>query len=275
MKISGVPIAKRILRNLKNEIKKNHLHPHLAIILAGDNPNSKTYVAHKQKRAESIGIKTTLYTFLPSQQKMYFETIKSLNHDSTVNGIITQLPLYTQWDSERCINAIASQKDVDGFKNDSPFAGATALGVWEMLGAFGKKEKYQTTEEFLKGKKIIVLGKGQTAGKPTLKLLASKGFTPQLIDSKTVNSNEIVKNADVIISATGKKHIITADKIKRGSYVIGIGVGKEEIGNKVQTYGDIDPNVKYKARLYCPTIGGIGPLTIACLLQNVVRASFT
>ncbi len=273
MKISGIPIARKILRGLKKEIVKLKLRPHLVIISAGNNPNSQTYIRHKQMAAEKTGIIATVYPLNPNQESNYFKVVEKLNADPSVHGIITQLPVYAAWNSEKCITTIATAKDVDGFRTDSPFHGATALAVWEMLGAFAHKEKFVTTEKFLQRKAIAIAGKGKTAGWPTIKLLRSKGFDPTIIDSKTPSPDEILREADVIISATGRKHFVHAGNIKKGCFVIGIGVGREMVDGKTVTYGDIDGNIKYKAKLYCPTIGGIGPLTIACLLRNVVIAA--
>jgi methylenetetrahydrofolate dehydrogenase (NADP+)/methenyltetrahydrofolate cyclohydrolase len=273
MKISGKPIAEEILLNVQKTIQEKNLQTHLVIINAGSDPNSQAYIKHKKNAAEKYGVKFTEYIFSESEEQKCLEMIETLNNDSSVHGIIMQLPLHANWDRSVFLKAIADKKDVDGFKENSPFFGATALGVWEMLGAFAKEEKFETTEEFLKGKKIAVVGKGITAGQPTTHLLTSKGFPPTVIDSKTKNSDEILQNADIIISASGKKHIINADNIKKDSYIIGIGVGHETVDGVEKVFGDINPNIEEKAKLYCPTIGGIGPLTIACLLRNVLQAS--
>ncbi len=272
MKISGTLIADKILEELKKEIYDTKITPHLVIIFASNDPNSETYIRHKQAAAEKIGIMATVYRLNQYEEADYFPLLENLQTDTTIHGIITQLPIYESWDSQKCISAIDPKRDVDGFNPESPFFGATALGVWEMLGAFAHQENYDTTEEFLRNKSIVVLGRGRTAGGPTMKLLTAHGFDPININSKTPNPDQLLKNADVIISATGKKHIVTADKIKKDSYVIGIGVGKEIVDGKAVTFGDIDPDIESKAKLYCPTIGGIGPLTIACLLRNVVIA---
>jgi methylenetetrahydrofolate dehydrogenase (NADP+)/methenyltetrahydrofolate cyclohydrolase len=132
-------------------------------------------------------------------------------------------------------------------------------------------EGYDSTDQFLTGKKITVLGRGKTAGKPTRELLEKKGFEVEVIHSQTASPDTIIKNSDVCISATGKKHIINASNIKNGAYVIGVGVGKDE---DQKTIGDLDEKgIENIAKLYCPTIGGIGPLTIACLLRNVVESA--
>ncbi len=139
-----------------------------------------------------------------------------------------------------------------------------------MLTAFALLEGFPETKEFLKNKKVVLLGKGKTAGGPIRDLLLGKDINFTLIDSKTEDPDLLIKEADVIISATGKKNIITGEKIKKGSFVIGVGVGKDS----GEIYGDIEEkSVSEIAKLYCPTIGGIGPLTIVCLLRNVIQSA--
>ncbi len=273
MKVSGRPIAQRIIQKIQDEIKKDNLKLQLVIISAGNDPNSQTYIRFKKEKAEEIGIKATILSFSENQQKECLKSIHELNANSTVHGIITQLPLYRHWDIPAYIHSIDPQKDVDGFIDHSSFFGATALGVWEMLGEFAAIEGFESTEKFLHGKSVVIVGKGITAGKPTIELLQKKGIKTTIIDSKTDHPDEILRNSDVIISATGRKHIIHAENIKTGAYVIGVGMQKEIIDGTEKTIGDIDPNIDMKAKLYCPTIGGIGPLTIACLLRNVLEAS--
>lgn len=269
MKVSGKEVAEAICKKLEKEIKSKNLKPSLAIILAGDNPASRIYVKNKIKKALEIGIDAKLFKFSKNQFNQCLQTIKKLNADKKTHGIIVQYPVFDGWNFDNLILNIDPRKDVDGFSPESPFMGATALAVWEMLTAFAKKEGFSKTENFLKNKKIVVLGKGKTAGRPTGDLLKKKGINFSLIDSKTENPNEIIKNADVVISATGVKHMINGKNIRKGSFVIGVGMGKDE--GKI--YGDIDEEEIAKiAKLYCPTIGGIGPLTIACLLRNVVES---
>jgi len=274
MKISGKDVADAILEKLKIEIKKKDLHPSLAIILANNNPASKIYVDNKIRAAERIGVKANLYNFLEVESKECIKAIKWLNNDPLINGIIVQYPVYPSWNFDDFENSITPKKDVDGFLENSPYIGATALAIWEMLTAFAYEEGFKKTEDFLKDKKIIVLGKGKTAGGPVIRLLKGKGFSLEVVDKETKNPDEIIKKADVIISATGVKNIINKDNLKKGSYVIGVGVGKELVDGENKTYGDInEEDVDKLAKLYCPTIGGIGPLTIVSLLKNVVQSA--
>ncbi len=273
MIVSGKPLAQKILEEVRLKIADKKLHPNLAIILAGNHPASRTYIKHKTIIGDEIGIHVTTYEFSPADQLLCKTKINELNSDPLIQGIIVQLPLYPGWESFDLVNMIAPQKDVDGFIPGSPFIPATAEGTWEMLKEFARIET-QPVDAFLKNKSIVVLGKGKTAGKPIRDLLEKHGNASTLVDSKTLNPNDIIRRADIIISATGKKHIINAANVKEGAYVMGIGVGKEEIDGKEKTFGDVDEKgVENKAKLLCPTIGGIGPLTIACLLRNVYTAS--
>lgn len=273
MKVTGKSIADSILEKIHTAILDKKISPKLVILNASPDASSQVYIGKKIKAAAKVGIKAEEIQFSEDEESKAEETIAKLNTDSTVHGMIMQLPIYNSWNRNKFIKAIADEKDVDGFKEHSKFMGATALGVWEMLGAFAQIEGNSSTEEFLADKIIVIVGKGITAGKPTMELLLEKGLQPRLVDSSTQNPDDIFKNADVIISASGQKHIIHAGNIKEGSYIIGIGMSHETVNGEDVTFGDINPNIEEKAKLYCPTVGGIGPLTVACLLRNVLEAS--
>jgi methylenetetrahydrofolate dehydrogenase (NADP+)/methenyltetrahydrofolate cyclohydrolase len=269
MKVSGKPLADSILNALKLEIAEDQLQAKLAIILANNNPASRLYVENKLARAGEIGIAATLHQFSEDQKDQVLPLILKLN--KTVSGIIIQFPIFESWDFKELSKAVNSKKDVDGFKFDAPFMPATAAAVWEMLTEFARIEGFDKAENFLKGKNITVLGRGKTAGGPIREMLLTKRFPSNLIHSQTQNPDGIIQSSDVIISATGKKHIINAQNIKKGAYIIGVGVSKDE---NSKTVGDLDEEaIAEKAKLFCPTIGGIGPLTIACLLRNVVQSA--
>ncbi len=274
MKVSGKEVAQAILKKLEKEIKSKNLHPSLAIILANNNPASRIYVNNKIKTANRIGIEAKLYEFSKDQLKECLKLLEKLNKDSIINGIIIQYPVYSSWNYDELLNKLNPQKDVDGFKDDSPYSGATALGVWEMLTAFALIEGFKNTKRFLKGKKIVVLGKGRAAGEPIFKLLEEKGFKVESIVKETENPTPIIKKGDVVISATGAKNVVNKNNLKKGAYVIGVGVGKEVVDGEEKIYGDIkEDEVAQVAKLYCPTIGGIGPLSIVSLLKNVVESA--
>lgn len=274
MKVSGREVAEAISGKLRKEIKRLNLKPALAIILAGDNPASRIYVNNKIKAAERIGIQHKLFEFSKNQFKDIVKAIQKLNADKKINGIIVQYPAYEGWDFEKLISEINSKKDVDGFKEDSPYQGATALAVWEMLTAFAFLEGFKKTEDFLKGKKIVCLGRGKTAGGPITELLTTLGFKVTSVVRDTKNPTAKIKSGDVVISATGVKNIVNKTNLKKGAYVVGVGIGKEVVEGKEKIYGDInEEDVSRVAKLYCPTVGGIGPLTIVSLLKNVVKSA--
>lgn len=269
MVVSGKEVAQKILEELKQGILEKNLHPALAIILAGNDPSSQVYVNNKVRAGVETGITVSVFNFKENEKEKCLRKIVHLSKNGNVDGIIVQYPVYNSWNFDEISGKVSLGKDVDGFLENSPFNGATALGVWEMLKRFAEIEEL-SIEDFLNGKKIIMIGKGRAAGKPTIRLLRDKGFNPIIVDSKTQDADQVIKSGDIIIAATGRKHIVNQSNIKNGAYVIGVGVGKEE----GQTYGDIDEeSVAKKAKLYCPTIGGIGPLTVACLLKNVVQSA--
>lgn len=274
MKVSGKKVAEVILKKLASEIKKENLKPSLAIILAGSDPSSRIYVNNKIKAAEKIGITAKLYEFSDDQLEDCLKLLKKLNNDTKISGIIIQHPVYGSWNYDELLGNLNPKKDVDGFRSDSLFSGATALGVWEMLTAFALLEGFKKTDDFLKDKKIVLVGKGKAAGGPTYKFLTEKGFEVEVVEKETENPRSIIKKADVVISATGVKNIINKTNLKRGAFVVGIGIGKEIIDGKEKIYGDInEEEVSQIAKLYNPNLGGIGPLTIASLLKNVVSAA--
>ena len=273
-KVSGKDVAEAILKKLDLEIKSKNLKPKLAIILANNNPASRIYVNNKIKAAQRIGVETNLYEFGEREGEKCLERIKDLNADTSVNGIIVQYPAYNSWNFADFETGIDPKKDVDGFVQNSPYVGATALGIWEMLTAFSLIEGFKKTEDFLKNKKIVVIGKGKAAGGPITRLLENKGFDVISVVRETENPNEIIKDGDLVISATGVKNIVNKTNVKKGAYVVGVGVGKELVDGKERIYGDInEEDISKIAKLYCPTIGGIGPLTIVSLLKNVVQSA--
>jgi len=274
MKVSGKDVADAISRKLQKQVTQLEVKPTLAIILAGDNPSSRIYVNNKIKRATQIGIQTKFLEFSRNQFKDCLQSIQKLNEDKKVHGIIVQYPTYEGWNFDEILANIDPKKDVDGFRNDSPFKGATAMAVWEMLTAFAYLEGFSETKKFLKDKKIVILGRGKTAGAPIKELLENRGFEVLVITRDTKNPTQKIKSGDIVISATGVKNIINKTNLKKDSYVVAVGVGKEVIEGKEKIYGDInEEEVSKIAKLYCPTIGGIGPLTIVSLLKNVIKAS--
>lgn len=275
MKVSGKAVADAIARKLQDKIKQLKVQPSFAIILAGEDPASRIYVDFKIKRASEIGVKVIYFEFSENQFNECVDTIQELNKDKNVHGMIIQYPIYKSWNFDKLVAKVDPKKDVDGFSKESPYEKATALAVWEMLTAFAYLEGFTETKDFLKGKKIVVLGRGKTAGGPTIELLRNHGFEVTVIAHDTEDPNTKIKGSDVVISATGVKNIVNGLNIKKGAYVIGVGVGREIVEGKKKIYGDInEEEISQITKLYCPTVGGIGPLTIVSLLENVIESAY-
>ncbi len=274
MIVKGKPIAKRIREELAATIREHELAPHLVILRAGSNQSSEVYISLKAKVATKLGITATVVRFQEQELETFRSYVQSANINPAIHGMIIQLPVYQSWPAEELIQQVAPEKDVDGFLPESPFTEATALAIWEMIAEFSRIEGFPSPEAFLAGKKIVVLGKGRTAGQPTLTLLKKKGFEPVCVSSTTQNPDEIIRSGDLVISAVGKEHIVHGSNIKEGCYVIGVGVDAKEVDGETQLFGDIhEEEIAQKAKLYCPTLNGIGPLTITFLLKNVVEAA--
>lgn len=271
MKIDGRKIASEILENLKTRVEKlktKNIFPHLYIILLSDEASSESYVKQKILRANDIGVKITLDKESPqiSTEKL-LEKINSLNKNNLVHGIIVQRPMPKTLDEEKIANAITPQKDVDGFNPNSKFGVPVSLAVLELLKTIHPKN----FNDWLKSQKITVIGKGITAGKPIIKKLQELGIEPLIIDSKTSNKKEILKNSDIIISAVGKADVFTSFEIKNNAVLIGVGLHKETDG---KFHGDFNQEeIQNTASFYSPTPGGVGPINVAFLMKNLVEAT--
>jgi len=276
MKIDGKQIAQEILEKLKTQaekLKKRHIYPKLAIILVGDDPSSVSYINQKEIKADSIGIKTIMKHF-PSNASTatLLESIEQFNNDKNIHGIIVQQPLPEHIDLEKIINAINPGKDVDGFHKNSHFQMPITMAVLKILEiVYTQDSSIQSRfPDWLKNKKIVVIGKGETGGKPIFKMFEKMKTSVKLIDSKTENPENMTQKADIIISAVGKPNILKYEMIKRGVVLIGIGISR---GESAKFMGDYDQNeVKNIASFYTPTPGGIGPINVAYLLKNLVDA---
>jgi len=262
MLISGTSLAAKLDLQLRAKIDKLSLKPRLAIVQIGDNPESDSYVGAKKRGAEKLGIKVHHV-----QIKKHISTleliskVQELGKDKNIHGIIVQLPLPTILDTKRIITAVPANKDVDGFNHESPFTPPVALGVLEIIKA---------TEKNLHSKNIVVLGRGITGGDTVIRTLDKLNIPHVVIHSKTHNPDEILKKADIIISAVGKPEIIKAKVLKPGVKLISIGITKTKNG----LVGDYnEEEIKDIASFYTPTPGGIGPLTVHFLMENVYEAA--
>jgi len=282
MVIDGKQTANEIFENLKSRIdklKEQGIIPHLVIILINKDPASVVYVNQKKIKGKSIGANITLYQYPNSvTTKTLLDRFNDLNHLSNVHGIIAQRPLPQHLDSKQISLAIDPKKDVDGFHPNSKFRPPIALAVLRIL-----KTIYATPsrwpnglleggfDKWLKSQKIVVIGKGETGGKPIIEMFEQMEIEPTVIDSKTRNKERIAKKADIIISAVGKPNVIESKMIKKGVVLIGIGIHRGKDG---KLHGDYEEEkIKNIASFYTPTPGGVGPLNVAMLLENLVKAA--
>lgn len=273
--IDGKLVAASIKAHISVEVKElvqKGINPTLAVIMVGDNPASKVYVKNKRKTCEELGI-TSAEFILPENygQEKLLQLIELLNNDPAVHGILCQLPLPDGYNEKEVINAINPAKDVDAFHpinvggimtGDYSFLPCTPAGVMEMLAYY---------DISVAGKNCVVVGRSNIVGKPMSMLLLHKNGTVTIAHSKTANLTEVCKQADILVTAVGKPKFITCDMIKEGAVVIDVGINKDENG---KLCGDIDfENVKDKASWVTPVPGGVGPMTIAMLMQNTLTAA--
>ncbi len=252
-------------------LKNNGIGVGLAVILVGDNPASKIYVANKKKACEAVGIKSFQYLLDESTtQDELIELIHSLNSKKDVNGILCQLPLPHHIDEQAVIAAISPDKDVDAFNNlnvgkiligNYDFLPCTPAGIIEILDYYGIE---------IEGKNCVVIGRSNIVGKPMAVLLMHRNGTVTICHSKTRNLADVTKNADILVSAVGKAGFLTEDMVKEGAVVIDVGMNRE--GGKL--CGDVCfDEVSKIAGYITPVPGGVGPMTISMLLKNTLTAA--
>ena len=271
--IDGKKIAADLRLNLKTEVdnlkKKFDKVPGLTVILIGEYAPSKIYVRNKEKSAEEIGLKSEIVKYPDTvDEKTVLEKIYELNQDDTVSGILVQLPLPEHIDNKKIIDAINPSKDVDGFhpnnvgnlssgyKSSIP---CTPLGCYLLI---------KNIEPNLSGKKAVVLGRSNLNGKPMTQLLLKENCTVTITHSKTKNLKEECLNADILVVAVGIPKLVKGDWVKKGTIVIDVGINKTDKG----IVGDVDfDEVSKSAKAITPVPGGVGPMTIACLLKNTIE----
>ena len=234
------------------------ISPKLAIIQVKDDPVINTYVRLKQQYGSDIGIEVELYT--PPQQEAAV-LIKRLNEDLSIHGIIIQLPLLEPSQTEELVNLVAPEKDVDALGKNSKFEPATPMAILWLLNGYNID---------LKGKQILLIGRGKLVGEPLEKILKNSRMDVEVVDREVENLVDYTKKADVIITATGNPAILYADMIKHGAVVVDAGVASED----GKTVGDLAPEVYKRDDLtVTPEKGGVGPLTVCALFENVIRAA--
>jgi len=263
MLINGKKIAAQIETRLAKEIHRLKTKPRLAVVLFGDDSASTVYVRKKQEAAARVGIDFSLYT-LPSSTNPsgLIKQVRSLAKDPHVHGIVVQLPLPEQFNTDEILALVPPEKDVDAlnYANPSGLIGATAGAVLEVL----HRQKVK-----ISGARAVVVGRGKVAGRPIALALLANDATVTVAHSKTKNLAELTKQADILVSAVGRPAMIKPAMVKKGAAVIDVGISR--IGGKLR--GDVDPAVERKARFLTPVPGGIGPLTVVKLLEKVARAS--
>ncbi len=278
MKIDGKAIADTILSDLTAEVTRlsaQHKTPTLSVVLVGDNPASLAYITQKQKAAEKIGAKILLNRQPPDiDPKMLQEIIQKINADPSVHGLIVQRPLPEALGNvSKILDLIMPGKDVDGFLPMSPFAPPVALAVLRMLQYAweqGPAAERVDFDAWLRSRCSVVIGAGETAGAPIAKLLSQKGCTIGIVRSQTPNREELLAKADIVVSCVGKERVVTGKLLKPGAIVIGVGIWRDKNGKLRGDYDEDD--IGRFAYFYTPTPGGVGPVNVACLMQNLVRA---
>ncbi len=273
--IDGKKLAAEIRQNLKKEcttLKQNGKTPKLAVIMVGDNKASQVYVRNKSKVCNEIGVEFEEYLLKEeTSQKELIDLIKRLNNNSKIYGILLQSPIPKHLDINEAFRTIAPEKDVDGFNpinvgklclNQDTFVSCTPYGIMKIF------ENYNID---LSGKNVVILGRSNIVGKPLIQCCLNKNATVTVCHSKTNNLDEYTKRADILISAIGKPKFVTKDMIKDNAVIIDVGINRCEDGKIV---GDVDfENVVSKASFITPVPGGVGPMTIAMLMNNVIKAT--
>ncbi len=268
--IDGIEASLVLKKNIKKEIEKNNLIPTLAVIQIGDNKASSIYVRNKKRACEEVGINFIEMKFPETiSENVVIEEIERLNNDISVNGVLVQLPLPQGFDEGKIINTINSVKDVDGLTypnvgnlvlENECLVSCTPLGVMELLKMYNVS---------LSGKNVCIVGRSNLVGKPLIQLLLQQDATVSICHSKSVNIKDYTRKADVLIVAAGHPNLITKDMVKDDVVVIDVGINKENDC----LCGDVCfDEVSKKAKLITPVPGGVGPMTIASLLKNVVKA---
>lgn len=271
--ISGKELSKTIRQEVKEEVaklkEKFNKVPHLVVIIIGEDPASLSYVKAKERACLRAGMKSTLMRKEESiTEEELLNLIHELNNDDDVHGILVQLPVPGHIDDNKVINAIKQEKDVDGFH---PLNVASVhLGTPGILPATPKgiMTMLKSTNTEIKGKNALVIGRSNIVGKPVAMLLLKEHATVTIAHSRTQNMKELALQADILVAAVGRPNMVTADMVKEGAIVIDVGVNR--VDDKL--VGDVDfEAVKEKASFITPVPGGVGPMTIASLLQNTIE----
>ena len=272
--INGKKLAKEIREDLKikcDELKQKGVKPKLAVVMVGDDKASQVYIRNKSKVCDEIGIEFEEHLLNANiEQNVLIDLIEKLNQDNNIHGILLQSPIPAHLDINEAFRTIAPEKDVDGFNpanvgklclNQDTFVSCTPYGIMKMFDAYNID---------LTGKNVTIIGRSNIVGKPLIQCCLNKNATVTVCHSKTKDLKQHTQNADVVIAAIGKSKFVTEDMIKPGAVVIDVGINRSDDGNIT---GDVDfENVYNKASYITPVPGGVGPMTIAMLMNNVIKA---
>lgn len=269
MIIDGREVASKIKEEIKNEISLLLNKLTLCVVQVGDDEASNIYIKQKEKLANELGINFIHKKYNDISEELLEEEIIKLNENKYITGIIIQLPIPDKYNTNKLINLIDPNKDVDGltdynkvklYNNEEGIIPCTPLGILELLNHYNID---------VKGKNIVIIGRSLLVSKPLFNLLLNKDATVTMCHSKTINLSSITKNADILISATGKPHLVTEDMIKDNAVIIDVGISR--IDGKL--CGDVDfENVSKKASYITPVPGGVGPMTVIMLMKNILNA---
>ncbi|MCD5382962.1 bifunctional 5,10-methylenetetrahydrofolate dehydrogenase/5,10-methenyltetrahydrofolate cyclohydrolase [Candidatus Gracilibacteria bacterium] len=272
--LDGKKLSEKIKNELKNKIQKEKIFAHIGVILIGDNPASKIYVKYKEKFAEEIGVKFTKFIYDEKiSEKEILNKIEKLNKNPDFTGIFVQLPVPKHISVQKIIEKIDPKKDVDGFSqqnigemflNQGGIFPATPKGILRLL------DEYKIEIE---GKNAVVIGRSNIVGKPLSTMLLNRGATITTCHSKTKNLNFYLKNADLIIVAVGRENFLDGENIKKGAVIIDVGINpNSNLEIKSQIVGDCNFEKCCEiASFITPVPGGVGPMTIASLMENSVK----
>lgn len=280
--LDGKKLSETLKLEIAEEVKKltesSHFPPGLAVIIVGNNPASKTYVSSKKKACAATGIYSIEIALDESiSQEKLIEEINKLNNDEKINGILLQLPLPKHLDEHAALEAIKPEKDVDGFHPINvgklyigldTFVPCTPKGIMELL------KRYEVS---IAGKNAVVIGRSNIVGKPIAALLMKENATVTIAHSKTQNLPELVKTADIVVAAIGKPNFVKGEWIKEGAVVVDVGINSVDDPTSPKGYklvGDVEyEDASKRASYITPVPGGVGPMTIAMLLSNTLKAS--
>lgn len=264
--------VKANVKKLTDELKETHgITPGLAVVIVGDDPASRVYVNNKKKACEAVGFISEEYA-LPAEttQEELLSLVDTLNNKESINGILVQLPLPKHLDDKAVIEAISPLKDVDAFHAVN--VGKIMLGEYDFLPCTpaGVMEMLRSYEIPVEGRECVVIGRSNIVGKPMSMLLLHENGTVTICHSRTKNLAEVCKRADILVAAVGIPRFVKADMVKDGAVVIDVGMDRDENG---KLCGDVDfENVKDKCSYITPVPGGVGPMTIATLMKNTLKA---